>query len=64
MLPASPNKSMSVTREDGGRLNAFAQEPEIEVVDGSVNKSIGSRIILVLGVLVVLSLIAFTISIS
>ena len=27
---------MTVTKEDGGRLNAFAKEPQIEVMDVSV----------------------------
>ena len=27
---------MTVTNEDGGRLNAFAKEPQIEVMDVSV----------------------------
>ena len=37
---------MQVTQEDGGRLNAFAKEPRMEVLSEEANHSNGSRLIL------------------
>ncbi len=55
---------MSVVKEDGGRLNAFAKEPEIQVINekGTINKVSG--IILIVGGLLVCGLIAISANLS
>ena len=55
---------MQVTQEDGGRLNAFAKEPRMEVLSAEASYSNGSRLILVGGSLLVIALMAFTVVIS
>ena len=55
---------MSVTEESGGRLNAFAKEPKIEVIDNETQQNNVSRIILIVGALLVGGLIALTVTIS
>ena len=55
---------MPVTEEEGGRLNAFAKEPKIEVIQSQGNDSNGSRLIIFGGVVLLVVLIALTISIS
>ena len=50
---------MQVTQEDGGRLNAFAKEPRMEVLSKEASHSNGSRLILVGGSLLVIALMAF-----
>ncbi len=53
---------MSVTEESGGRLNAFATEPKMQLVKKEASDSNASRIIIFVGTVVLISLIAFTLS--
>ncbi|QNI78072.1 high ligh-induced protein family [Synechococcus sp. RS9909] len=55
---------MQVTQEDGGRLNAFAKEPRMEVMDASASRSNGSRLLILGGTVLVLSLMAISAAIS
>ena len=55
---------MPVIEEDGGRLNAFAKEPEIEVLDQGSSYSKRSWLIIIAGGGLVAGLIALTISIT
>ena len=55
---------MSVTEESGGRLNAFAKEPKIEVLNKESRSSNGSRVFLIVGILLIIGLITFTVGIS
>ena len=57
---------MQVTTEDGGRLNAFAKEPRMEVMDleTSRSRSRSSLMMMLGGVVLVASLMAVTIAIS
>mgnify|MGYP001203479534 CR=1 FL=1 len=49
---------MSVTEESGGRLNAFAKEPKVEVIQQGY--SLKAMALIVLGGLLVIGLIAFS----
>ena len=40
---------MQVTTEDGGRLNAFAKEPRMEVISEETSRSNGSRLLIIGG---------------
>ena len=40
---------MQVTQEDGGRLNAFAKEPRMEVISNEASISNGSRLLIISG---------------
>ena len=55
---------MAVIEEDGGRLNAFAKEPKIELTPTGPLQTTSSRLILLGGALLVIGLIAFTVTIS
>tara|TARA_A100001037_G_scaffold236105_1_gene215079 strand:+ start:371 stop:538 length:168 start_codon:yes stop_codon:yes gene_type:complete len=55
---------MSVTDEGGGRLNAFAKEPEIEVIRGKSSDSNGSRFFVVAGIVFISLLIAYSLTIK
>ncbi len=55
---------MTVTNEEGGKLNAFAREPKIEVIDQKTSDGKNSWIIITVGALLFGCLIAVTISIS
>ena len=57
---------MQVTTEDGGRLNAFAKEPRMEVMDLESSRSRGrnSFLLAVGGVVLVAGLMAVTVAIS
>ena len=57
---------MQVTTEDGGRLNAFAKEPRMEVMDLATSRSRGrsSLLRMVGGVGLVAGLMAVTVAIS
>ena len=57
---------MQVTTEDGGRLNAFAKEPRMEIMDAETSRSRGkgSLIMAIAGIVLVASLLAVTIAIS
>ena len=57
---------MQVTTEDGGRLNAFAKEPRMEVMDleTSRNRGRSSLMMLIGGTVLVVTLMAVTVVIS
>ncbi len=55
---------MSITEEDGGRLNAFAKEPRMEILEKDLSNSNASRLLIIAGALLVVGLIAVTVSIS
>ena len=57
---------MQVTTEDGGRLNAFAKEPRMEVMDAETSRDRGrsSLMMLIGGAVLVVSLMAVTVAIS
>ncbi len=55
---------MPVTNESEGRLNAFANEPKIEVIDQSSSDSKGSWKIILAGSLLLISLISFSLTIK
>ena len=57
---------MQVTTEDGGRLNAFAKEPRMEVMDPETSRDRGrsSLMMLIGGAVLVVSLMAVTVAIS
>ncbi|WP_320673755.1 high light inducible protein [Prochlorococcus sp. MIT 1341] len=55
---------MTVIKEEGGRYNAFAKEPKIEVVNTSSSLGNGFRLIFVAGAALLIGLIAYTVRIS
>jgi len=55
---------MQVTTEDGGRLNAFAKEPRMEVISEETSRSNGSRLLIIGGSVLVVALMAVTVAIS
>ena len=55
---------MQVTEEDGGRLNAFAKEPRMEVMDAQTSRSKSSQLLIVAGGVLVIALMAVTALIS
>ncbi|MAS28432.1 MULTISPECIES: photosystem II assembly protein Psb34 [unclassified Synechococcus] len=55
---------MQVTEEDGGRLNAFAKEPRMEVIDVKSSRSSSSQLLIVVGGVLVVALVAVTVVIS
>jgi len=55
---------MQVTEEDGGRLNAFAKEPRMEVMDPSEGRSDSSKVLFIGGALLVLLMMAVAAGIS
>ena len=55
---------MSVIEEEGGRLNTFAKEPRMELTPSTTLQSTSSRLILLGGALLVIGLIAFTVTLS
>ncbi len=55
---------MSVTEEEGGRLNAFAKEPKIEVIKTGSSNTNGSRQLLIVGLLLGIGLIVIRLTIS
>ncbi len=55
---------MQVTEEDGGRLNAFAREPRMVVMEQGEPASQGSRVLLICGSLLVAVLVAVAAGIS
>ena len=57
-------QSMQVTEEDGGRLNAFANEPRMEVIDDQSSRSNSSRLLIIAGGALVVGLMAVTVAIS
>ena len=57
-------RRMQVTEEDGGRLNAFAKEPRMEVIDDQSSRSNSSRMMIIVGGALVVALMAVTVAIS
>ena len=55
---------MTVIKEEGGRYNAFAKEPKIEVLDSSSSINNGFRVIMIFGTALLIGLIAYTVRIS
>jgi hypothetical protein len=55
---------MSVTEEDGGKLNAFAKEPRMEVVEAGGARSRSTTLLLIGGAALVLLLVAVAMRIS
>jgi hypothetical protein len=55
---------MSVTEEDGGKLNAFAKEPRMEVMSGGEGRSRSTTLLLLGGAVVVLLMLAVAVRIS
>ncbi|NDG75350.1 MAG: ssl1498 family light-harvesting-like protein [Synechococcaceae bacterium WB8_1B_136] len=49
---------MQVTQEDGGRLNAFAKEPRMQVMEAGESGAGSSPLLLIGGGLLVLLLVA------
>ena len=58
-----PTAPMQVTEEDGGRLNAFAKEPRMVVMEEGETPG-GNRMLLIGGALLVLALVAVAAGIS
>ncbi len=52
---------MSVTEESGGRLNAFAKEPKIEVLSKEASSSSLFQLLIFAGVMLLAALITYAI---
>ena len=57
-------RGATVTQEDGGRLNAFAKEPRMEVISEDTSRSNASRLLIISGSVLVVALMAVTVAIS
>ena len=55
---------MTVIKEDGGKLNAFAKEPPMELVDGGVGLSRPSLGLVIGGGLLVALMVALAFKVS
>jgi len=55
---------MAITQEDGGRLNAFAKEPRMELIESDQGLSRASLVLLVAGSALVLLMVAVAVGIS
>ncbi len=55
---------MQVTEEDGGKLNAFAKEPRMELMEEGAPPARGNRVLLIGGLVLVLVLVAVAARIS
>ena len=55
---------MQVTEEDGGRLNAFARDPRMVVMEQGEQAGQGGRVMLIAGALLVAALVAVAAGIS
>jgi len=55
---------MQVTEEDGGRLNAFAKEPRMVVMDAGELRGPHNRLLLIGGTVLVAALVAVAAGIS
>mgnify|MGYP003340833022 FL=1 len=55
---------MQVTEEDGGRLNAFAKEPRMEVMEIGEGAASNSKVLLIGGAVLVLLLVGVAVGIS
>ena len=56
--------AMAITQEDGGRLNAFAKEPRMELIESGQGLSRASLVLLVAGGALVLLMVAVAVGIS
>lgn len=63
-VPPRYHANMQVTEEDGGRLNAFAKEPRMEVIEDQSSRSKSSRLMIIVGGALVVALMAVTVAIS
>ena len=55
---------MQVTEEDGGRLNAFAKEPRMQIIDAGEAAAGPSRMLLIGGAMLVLLMLVVAVGIS
>jgi hypothetical protein len=55
---------MQVTQEDGGRLNAFAKEPRMVVMEAGELSTSSNKLLVLGGVVLVLALVAVAARIS
>ncbi|MBM5793775.1 MAG: ssl1498 family light-harvesting-like protein [Cyanobacteria bacterium K_DeepCast_150m_m2_101] len=55
---------MQVTEEDGGRLNAFAKEPRMEVMEVGESSTANSKLLLIGGAVLVLLMVGVAAGIS
>ena len=55
---------MQVTEEDGGRLNAFANEPPMVVMEAGESAAAGRPALLIAGAVLVVALVAVAAGIS
>ncbi|KMM16607.1 photosystem II assembly protein Psb34 [Synechococcus sp. GFB01] len=55
---------MQVTEEDGGKLNAFAREPRMVVMEKGEGSTANTRLLLIGGAVLVLVLVAVAAGIS
>jgi hypothetical protein len=55
---------MQVTEEDGGRLNAFAKEPRMEVMELGERSGSNSKLLLIGGAVLVLLMVGVAVGIS
>ena len=55
---------MTVTKESEGRLNAFAKEPQIEVISEQPSNSNGFKLVIVIGLVLLIGLFAFSFTIK
>ena len=55
---------MTVTKESGGRLNAFAQEPKIELITSKPSSELGSRVFQIIGFLLFVGLLSFSLTLK
>ena len=55
---------MSVTEESGGRLNAFAKEPKIEVITQESSYSNAFQLVIFAGILLIISGITYKVFFS
>ncbi|MEY3768181.1 MAG: photosystem II assembly protein Psb34 [Vulcanococcus sp.] len=55
---------MQVTEEDGGRLNAFAKEPRMQVMEVGEGAGANSKLLLIGGAVLVLLMVGVAVGIS
>jgi len=55
---------MAVTKESQGRLNVFADEPKIEILSKESSRDKGSWLFTLAGVILVIALIAYSLTIK
>lgn len=61
--PFPPSHAMQVTQEDGGRLNAFAKEPRMVLIEAGEGRA-SNRFLLIGGAVLVALLLAVAAGIS